>query len=40
MTISHGTSTNQLILNTPTKPNIYLEIPLWDDGEEESDEEG
>jgi hypothetical protein len=39
MTISHGTSTNQLILNTPTKPNIYPEIPLWVDGEE-TDEEG
>jgi hypothetical protein len=39
MTISHGTSTKQLTLYPPTKPNIDLETPLWVDGEE-SDEEG
>jgi hypothetical protein len=39
MTISHRTSTKQLTLYPPTKPNIDLETPLWVDGEE-SDEEG
>jgi hypothetical protein len=39
MTISHGTSTKQLTLYPPAKPNIDLETPLWVDGEE-SDEEG
>ena len=39
MTISHRTSTKQLTLYPPCKPNIDLEATLWVDGEE-SDEEG
>jgi hypothetical protein len=39
MTISHGTSTKQLTMYPPTKPNIDFETPLWADGED-SDEEG
>jgi len=38
MKISHGKSTKQLILYSPTKPNIDFETPLWDT-EEDSDEE-
>jgi hypothetical protein len=37
MIISHGTSTKQLTLYPPAKPNIDLETPLWVD-REESDE--
>ena len=39
MTISQETSTKQLSLYPPTKPNIDLETPLWVDGED-SEEEG
>ena len=39
MTIFHGTSTNQLTLYPPAKPNIDFETPLWDD-KEYSDVEG
>jgi len=38
MTISHGTSTKKVTLYPPSKPSIYLEKPLWVDGED-SDQE-
>jgi hypothetical protein len=39
MTISHGTSTKQLTLYSPSKPCIDLETPLWVD-REDSEEQG
>ena len=38
MIISHETSTKQLTLYPPAKPNIDLETPLWVDGEESVEE--
>jgi hypothetical protein len=39
MTISHGSSTKQLTLYPPAKPSIYLDPPLWVEGEDSDDEE-
>jgi hypothetical protein len=33
MTISHRTSTKQLTMYPPAKPNIYFQTSLWDEKE-------